>query len=166
MIHLLVMNRWTLFVFLAGCFLHVAAQSSVAKLSASSDAAQRLFDGGLQSAPDTVYDLASVEEQPVFPGGQDAMYAYLAAQIKYPDEAVEGKVYVEFVVRKEGCVDHVVVRRGVSQLVDAEAVRVVRSMPRWEPGRMKGQPVAVRFTLPIVFVLGRETNGASPGETR
>lgn len=161
-----VMMRWTLPVLAAGCFLQVAAQSSVAKLGGSSDAAQRLFDGGLQSAPDTVYDLASVEEQPEFPGGQDAMYAYLAAQTKYPDEAVEGKVYVEFVVRKDGLVDLVVVRRGVSRLLDAEAVRVVRSMPRWEPGRMKGQPVAVRFTLPIVFVLGRDTNGASPGDTR
>ncbi len=96
-----------------------------------------------------------IEEMPVFPGGQQAMYDFLHDGVTYPQEALEsgisGKVWVQFVVRKDGVVDSVRTVRGVHPLLDAEAERVVRSMPVWKPGTMMGRPIAVRFNVPIVF---------------
>lgn len=100
-----------------------------------------------------ILDAAAVEEQPVFPGGQEAMFTYIAKQLKYPDDAmderVQGKVFIEFVVGADGMVTDVTVRRGVNSSLDREAVRVVKSMPKWKPGMQNGRPVAVRYTLPI-----------------
>ncbi|MBP8823686.1 MAG: energy transducer TonB [Flavobacteriales bacterium] len=146
------------------------AQSSQEALGTSSDAAQHLFNGGFQAAPDTVWDLASVQVQPEFPGGMEAMYAYIAKHTRYPGEALdagqEGRVFVEFVVGRNGVVGHVQVRRGVAPSLDAEALRVVRSMPAWSPGEMDGQPVAVRFTLPMTFELGGPAPARPPDSTR
>ena len=99
----------------------------------------------------------AVEEQPMFPGGMEAMMKFLQENIKYPAQAqsngVQGRVIVQFVVNKDGSVSNDTVVRSVDPLLDAEALRVVRAMPNWIPGKQKGEPVRVRFTLPVTFRL-------------
>ena len=103
-----------------------------------------------------------VEEQPLFPGGMQEMMKFLQQNIKYPKEAQEqgkqGRVIVQFVVNKDGSIVNDSIVRSVDPLLDAEALRVVRSMPNWTPGKQKGKPVRVRFTLPVTFHL----NGDAP----
>jgi len=98
-----------------------------------------------------------VEEMPEYPGGLQALRNFLAQTVKYPEAAVkkgiQGKVYVTFVVNKDGSVSNAKIARGVDPLLDAEAVRVVNSLPTWKPGKEKGQVVAVQFTVPISFKL-------------
>lgn len=106
---------------------------------------------------EVTYDLAAVQEQPDFPGGMAKMYEYLQKNAKYPDmefdAGIQGKVYVEFVVDKDGSVEDVKIRRGVSAGLDKEALRAVKSMPKWSPGKMNGKPVKCRFTIPVDFKL-------------
>jgi TonB family protein len=106
-------------------------------------------------------DLSQLDVQPEFPGGMEAMYAYLRDHIHYPDQAfkdrLEGKVYVEFTVETDGKVTDVKVRRGPRQDLNDEAVRAVASMPNWTPGQKAGQAVATRFTVPVSFVLQKDT---------
>ena len=98
-----------------------------------------------------------VEEQPMFPGGMDEMMKFLQTNIKYPEQAknngVQGRVIVQFVVNKDGSISNDTVVRSVDPLLDAEAIRVVRNMPNWTPGKQKGEAVRVRFTLPVTFRL-------------
>ena len=98
-----------------------------------------------------------VEEQPEYPGGQEAMMKFLSDSIVYPEEAkakgIQGRVICNFVVMKDGSIDDVNVVRGVDPLLDAEAVRVLKSMPAWKPGKQRGQAVNVRYTLPLEFRL-------------
>lgn len=98
-----------------------------------------------------------VEKQPKFPGGNAAMMKFLSDNIKYPAEAQEkgihGRIITNFVVEKDGSLNEVKVVRGVDPLLDAEAVRVIQSMPNWKPGTQKGETVRVRYTLPVVFRL-------------
>lgn len=100
-----------------------------------------------------VFDV--VEEQPQYPGGTNALMAYLRENIKYPAEAakagIEGRVIVQFVVGKDGTVRDIKPVKSVSQELDAEAVRVVAAMPKWVPGYQSGEAVNVRYTLPINF---------------
>ncbi|MGN0219814.1 MAG: energy transducer TonB [Muribaculaceae bacterium] len=104
-----------------------------------------------------VYNMAMVEQQPEFPGGTAEMYKWLSSHINYPaaasEEGVQGKVIVEFVVSRTGKVENVRVLRGRHPALDKEAVRVVKSMPAWNPGRNNGQPVKVTYTLPVTFKL-------------
>ena len=98
-----------------------------------------------------------VEEQPMYPGGMQELMKYLQMNIRYPKEAQErglqGRVIVQFVVNKDGsiCDEHVV--KSVDPQLDAEAFRAIRSMPNWIPGKQRGEPVRVRFTLPVTFRL-------------
>lgn len=98
-----------------------------------------------------------VEEMPEFPGGELALRTYLAQSIKYPviaqENGVQGKVYVTFVVDKDGSISDATVARGVDPSLDQEALRVVNSLPKWKPGKQRGQPVRVSYTVPINFVL-------------
>lgn len=98
-----------------------------------------------------------VEQMPAYPGGESALFRYLAKAVKYPEIArinnVQGKVYVSFVVNNLGEVTQVTIARGVDPNLDREALRVVSSMPRWAPGRQREKPVNVSFTVPINFVL-------------
>ena len=102
-----------------------------------------------------IYDI--VEEMPEYPGGQDAMFKFLAQSIVYPQEMVDagvrGRVYVEFIVRQDGGITDTKVLRGVADPLDQEAIRVVKTMPKWMPGRQNGKPVDVRYRLPIMFQL-------------
>jgi TonB family protein len=98
-----------------------------------------------------------VEQTPEFPGGEDAFRTYLINQVKYPAEAVkkgiQGKVFVTFVVGKDGAVKNSKIIRGVDPMLDKEALRVVNAMPKWKPGKQSGKDVAVQFTVPINFKL-------------
>lgn len=98
-----------------------------------------------------------VETQPSFPGGEAKLYAYLGNNMKYPpiarDNNIQGRVYVSFVVEKNGSITDVKVLRGIGGGCDEEAIRVVKSMPGWSPGKQRGKSVRVRFNLPIVFKL-------------
>ncbi|WP_428665902.1 TonB family protein [Runella sp.] len=102
-----------------------------------------------------------VDTHPQFPGGLAAMGNYLSKNIKYPEAArranVEGKVFVSFVVRKDGSISNVEVIKGLGFGCDEEAVRVTEAMPRWKPGMDKGAIVNVKFNLPIRFELGKKT---------
>jgi periplasmic protein TonB len=96
-----------------------------------------------------------VEEMPVPPGGASGLYKYIADNIKYPQIAqennIEGKVIVRFCVTSKGGVDQVSVIKGVDPALDAEAIRVVKTIPAFKPGKQGGKPVPVWFTMPIVF---------------
>ena len=108
--------------------------------------------------PETFY---SVEEMPVFPGGQIALLEYIAGSTKYPEEAalnnIQGKVIVKFAVEPDGSIDRVTVIRAVHPLLDEEAARVIKTLPGWTPGKQNGKPVPVWFVLPVNFQL-REIN--------
>lgn len=100
-----------------------------------------------------------VEEQPTFPGGNEGMMEFLGENVKYPVEAqsngIQGRVILNFVVMKDGSLTDINVVRGVDPLLDAEAVRVIGEMPKWIPGKQRGQEVNVRYTLPVVFRLNK-----------
>ena len=102
-----------------------------------------------------------VDEMPKFPDGEQAMMKYLADNIKYPKKAkdnnIEGRVFVNFVVEKDGSISEVKVLRGIGGGCDEEAVRVINSMPKWKPGKQEGKPVRVYYTIPIFFKLGNGT---------
>ncbi|GAB3861460.1 hypothetical protein GCM10028822_40960 [Hymenobacter terrigena] len=99
--------------------------------------------------------LTYADEMPVFPGGDVAFHKYLAEKINYPADAqrrnLSGTVYVRFVVDEEGRIRDAEVAKGCGNGFDEEALRLVRLMPWWSPGRMGGQPVRVMRTLPILF---------------
>lgn len=98
-----------------------------------------------------------VEKQPEFPGGAQAMMKYLAENIKYPmiaqENGIQGRVICQFVVNKDGSIVDIQVVRSVDPSLDKEAVRVIKSMPKWKPGMQRGKAVRVKFTLPVVFRL-------------
>lgn len=98
-----------------------------------------------------------VENMPEFPGGTKALMKYIGENVKYPAEAkkkeIEGRVFIGFVIDKEGNVTKTKVLREVNPLLDAEALRVINSMPKWKPGTQKGKKVCVSYTIPINFAL-------------
>jgi len=98
-----------------------------------------------------------VEEMPEFPGGELALRTFIAKEIKYPvtaqESGIQGKVYVNFVVNTDGMVSDARVIRSVHPSLDEEAIRVVNSLPKWKPGKQRGKPVRVSFSVPISFVL-------------
>ena len=102
-----------------------------------------------------VFDV--VEEMPHFPGGAAALQAFLSSNTKYPvvaqENGVQGRVIVSFVVERDGSITDVKVVRSVDPSLDREATRVVKSMPRWSPGKQNGSAVRVKYTVPVVFRL-------------
>ena len=106
-----------------------------------------------------VYEV--VEKMPKFPdGGMSGLMKYLSANIRYPEAAhkagTQGRVTVQFVVGKDGSIGNVGILRGVDPNLDAEAIRVISGMPKWKPGTQKGEPVNVRYTVPVMFRLTSE----------
>lgn len=99
-----------------------------------------------------------VEDQPEFPGGTAAFYQYVQKNLKYPNQArrmgIEGKVFVQFVVDKDGNITDVQSVKGIGAGCDEEAERVIKASPKWKPGKQRGNPVKVRMILPITFKLG------------
>ena len=102
-----------------------------------------------------VFDV--VEQQPAFPGGQGALLSWLSQNIHYPavaeENGIQGRVVVSFVVEKDGSISNVQVVRGVDPSLDKEAARVVKSMPKWTPGKQNGQAVRVKYNVPVTFKL-------------
>lgn len=98
-----------------------------------------------------------VEQMPEFPGGMDKLMEYLSNNIKYPSIAqennIQGRVVVEFVVNKDGSIVEPKVMRSVDTSLDNEAMRVIKSMPKWNPGKQRGKAVRVRYTVPVLFRL-------------
>lgn len=98
-----------------------------------------------------------VEDMPEFPGGELALRKHIAESIKYPviaqENGIQGKVYVTFVVDKDGSINNATIARGVDPSLDKEALRVVNALPKWKPGKQRGKPVRVSYTVPINFVL-------------
>ena len=107
----------------------------------------------VELAEEPISDFSDVE--PVYPGGPAAMNAFIQSKVVYPELSKEmdeqGTVYVQFVVNKDGTIQDVIVLKGVSELLDKEAVRVVKLMPKWTPGEQAGKAVRVRYQIPINF---------------
>ena len=104
---------------------------------------------------DSVYEVAEV--MPEFPGGTQALFKFISENLEYPQHAIdgqiEGRVVVQFVVDKTGKVGNIQVVRSIDKLLDQAAIDVVRALPAWKPGMQNGQPVNVRYTLPVSFKL-------------
>lgn len=102
-----------------------------------------------------VFDI--VEQQPQFPGGQNALTQWLGANMKYPkiaeENGIEGRVMMQFIVRSTGEITDIKVARSVDPSLDKEAIRVISSMPKWIPGKQGGEAVNVRYTMPLTFRL-------------
>jgi len=113
-----------------------------------------------ESVSETIFDV--VEQHPEFPGGQEAMYNFLAKNLTYPElaleQSIQGRVYVQFVICKDGSIKDIKVLKGIETSLDSEAIRVIKMMPKWKPGIQRGKPVNVRFNLPIKFKI----NGDNP----
>ena len=121
-----------------------------------------LIDNDIQrmtSMDDDVYEV--VEKMPEFPGGIAELMKYLSSNIKYPVEAhkagIQGRVVVSFVVNKDGTVKDAKIVRSVDKSIDAEALRVISAMPKWQPGYQDGKAVSVRYTVPVTFRLTGES---------
>jgi TonB family protein len=99
----------------------------------------------------------AVEQMPEFPGGEEALYKFLTENITYPQSAkesgVQGRVYVTFVVEPDGTISDLRVLKGIGGGCDEEAIRVVKAMPEWIPGKQRGKPVRVQYNLPVKFSL-------------
>ncbi|MEA4985799.1 hypothetical protein SDC9_38867 [bioreactor metagenome] len=98
-----------------------------------------------------------VESMPSFPGGDAALFKFLSDNIKYPviaqESGIQGRVICQFVVNRDGSIVDIEVVRSVDRSLDAEAVRVIQSMPKWTPGKQRGKTVRVKYTLPVNFRL-------------
>lgn len=120
-----------------------------------STCAQSEAGDSTNSLTEEILELFQVDQKPEFLGGADALNLWLRENIKYPPNAlknnVEGKVYITFVVEKDGTLSNIKVLRELGAGCTAEAVRLVNLMPPWSPGKYLGQNVRVRFTIPIEF---------------
>ena len=125
-------------------FIFLAPQLIFSQQDSTTKTEEPIFDGVAETMPE-------------FPGGERAMMNFIIKNIQYPSTAIEegisGKVYIRFVVDKDGSITDVKVVRGVSTALDKEAIRVIKMMPKWIPGTQLGKPVRVMFTLPINFSL-------------
>jgi protein TonB len=105
--------------------------------------------------PEETKPFVSVQEMPEFPGGITALLTYVGTNLKYPADAqinnIQGKVILKFVVNPDGSVDRIEILRSVDPLLDNEAIRVVKTLPKFRPGKQDGVPVPVWFLLPVVF---------------
>ncbi len=114
-------------------------------------------DNTTSNKNDSVFNYNDVEDKPEFPGGQGKMMEFVSKNLKYPEKAkannITGEVQVQFVVGKTGYIENVKVMKSAYPLLDSEAVRVIKLMPRWEPGKLKGENVKVLFHFPLSFKL-------------
>ena len=115
-----------------------------------------LFAEPIDEEVDVVRDI--VEKMPSFHGGMEAFYKFVSKNLKYPAQArrmgIEGKVFVNFVVDRDGSLSDIKVIKGIGAGCDDEVERIIRKSPKWNPGKQRGIPVRVRMMLPITFRLG------------
>lgn len=116
-----------------------------------------IVDVQVEEVPQEEAPFQVVEKMPEFQGGDAALYAYLKKNIKYPsicrENNIQGKVYIQFIVNKDGSIVDPEVIRSVNPYLDKEALRVISTMPKWTPGEQRGKAVRVRFTVPVNFRL-------------
>ena len=146
-------------LYLALCAILLSGCASHRPAAYSSDPQPQFIESG------TIFDsiesdapvLAKPEVEPTFPGGLSALYKYLAENIHYPYNALEnnikGRVYVSFIVEKDGSISTIKMIHDIGGSCGAEVVRLVRAMPKWIPAKQDGQPVRAVFTLPVSFDL-------------
>lgn len=107
--------------------------------------------------PVEIINFAKVEERPAYPGGDVEMLRFLKSKCKYPEEpkllGIDGTVYVQFVIGVDGSISNVTIAHGIDKSLDAEAIRIVKLMPKWSPGKQRGIPVPVTRIIPIKFIL-------------
>lgn len=149
-----------------------AVQATTSLDNFSIDGITEVMDGN--QAPQKKGDVyVTVEQMPSFPGGLDAQQRFIADGLKYPVEAqakgIQGRVTIRYVIKSTGEISDIEVIRGVDPLLDKEAIRIVKSMPKWEPGKQGGKAVDVYYTLPIVFRLAggntdKVKSGGKPNE--
>lgn len=136
------------------------ATTMVVIFFACSSPDQKQIDPAEEISNDTKATFEVVEVMPEYPGGMEALIEYLGSNIKYPEQAkeegIEGKVFVNFIVEKDGSIVETKVLRGIGGGCDEEAVRVVSQMPDWTPGTQGGQAVRVSYNLPISFELDNQ----------
>lgn len=138
--------------------------SGKANINLESDSLGNLFFVKSKNAPkiltegEKIYQLA--DKMPEFPGGENALRSLIESSINYPKTAIEngisGKVYVSFVVTKNGEIANCEIARGVHESIDEEAVRVISELPKWTPGKVNNEPVNIRYTVPIQFKLAAQ----------
>lgn len=111
----------------------------------------------IQKTDTTLGIINAMEVMPYFPGGDKKLYKFISTNMQYPQKAInekiEGRVICGFIVNKDGSVSDVEVLRSVHPLLDAEALRIIKLLPKWIPGMQSGKPVRVRYTLPVPFIL-------------
>lgn len=130
--------------------------SSIIPAKSTSMSLQKVADSSMNSkSTEKTFDV--VENMPSYPGGKDAMIAFLSSNMRYPDAAkkngIHGRVIVSFVVDKDGSITETKVVRSVDPALDQEALRLVNSMPKWKPGTAEGKPVRVKYSIPFNFSL-------------
>lgn len=149
--------------------MQAAARERLAKSETlTADNAVKVRTRKVAATADTTGGLSTAEltkQNPTYPGGDNALYKFLSMNIRYPEEAVrkniQGRVIVRFIVGKDGSLDSIHVAKGTDPLLDAEAVRVVKSIAKFIPGTENGKPVAMWYTLPIGFKLSGESSDAA-----
>ncbi len=111
----------------------------------------------IPSSDSKLYDMGGVEVAPEFNGGQKELVRFISANLKYPSAArqngIQGKVYLGFIVEKDGTINDIKIKQGIGSGCDEEAARVLRSSPKWKPGMIKGSPVRTYCVLPVTFQL-------------
>lgn len=139
-------------------FLALLAGTAV---SAQNDAVIDVAVPQMEEAQDPNEPMTFAEQMPEFPGGKDALVAFISKNLNYPEQAVEegieGVVYVSFVVEKDGKISNTKVLRGIGGGCDEEALRVVQGMPNWTPGKQRGEALRVKYNLPIRYKLAEGT---------
>ena len=133
----------------------------IALLPYATSTAQTTKDSTSNKKNDSALSCEIDEEMPMFPGGPAELKKYLKESIRYPQQAIddkaEGKVIVGFVIYEDGTIGEAKIEESVHDALDREALRIVNSMPRWSPGKMKGKPKNTKYRVPINFELPKET---------
>lgn len=133
-------------------------QTAQSKKGSSSQSKTNQSTAKKQDIQDTCYII--VEEMPEFPGGTDSLMKFLSKSIVYPKDAIEkkaeGMVICSFIVKADGRISDIQIVRSINPLLDAEAIRVIKKMPKWVPSKQEGKPIPVKFTLPIRFTLPKK----------
>lgn len=156
--------RWIYYALVPSMFVFVVSFTCIKSNASNSIITQKLlkinFDNKLQQDPDSTISIGTVEEKPEFPGGESALIEFISTNVQYPEDAknkgIQGKVFVSFVINKNGKVVEPKIMKGVDPLLDNEALRVISLMPDWKPGTQKGKTVNVSYVLPINFKLQKE----------
>ena len=137
-----------------------ACESQLTEMSTDSSISSALTQSAGSKISQWMGDV--IEQQPYFPGGQQALLDFLRENTKYPEQAkkdsIEGRVVLSFVVETDGSITEPKVVRSVHPLLDEEALRVAKLMPKWEPGYQNGIPVRVKYNIPVTFKMGEPSS--------